>query len=112
MAKRRKNQLRIRITRERIEALHGVCEDMITLFKPENMHEQLAYAYLYELYTTLTEKMRLYQSVYTLHMSMMEAMSFKQLWNVIDMQHNKYACILIRNILNKIDHAQQSLLEM
>jgi len=102
MAKRLK-QVKIRIIRERLEALYSICDDMLQEFKPENETEHLMREYLKELHHQLYKKMALNQSMYTLHMSGTEAVAFRQLWNVLCIKNDKYAAILVRSILGQID---------
>lgn len=103
MAKRLTNPVKIRINRDRLDALYNVCDDMLQQLKPENEHEKLMREYLGELHHMLQKKLQREQHLYTLNMSRTEAIAFRQLWSMLNIQHDKYASIIVRSILTQID---------
>ena len=108
MAKRPSRGVKIRLTRERLEALHSICDEMLKTFKPENKTELLMREYLKELHYVLNSKIKTEQCLYTVHMTGMEAISFRQLWDVLNIKNDKYASILIRSILGQIDRYNEA----
>jgi MoaA/NifB/PqqE/SkfB family radical SAM enzyme len=103
MVKRLKKAVKIRVVRDRLEALHFVCSDMLKLFTPEDETELLVLEYLKELHHVLSKKLEANQGIYTIHMSGTEATAFRYLWKVLDIKDDKYACIVINGILKQID---------
>lgn len=103
MVKRSRHTIKIRLTREKLEALHCICDDMMKEFVPENETEYLMLEYLKELHHDLSKKIKLDQNIYTLHMTGTEAVAFRQLWNVFYINNDKYAGILVRSVLGQID---------
>jgi hypothetical protein len=100
MAKRR--GIRIRINQQRIEALHEIGEEMLEEFKPVNEHQQLLKEYLTDLNHRLKDMLQRNQHVYTLILSATEAMAFYQLWNMLDISRDKYAALIVDNLLMKM----------
>jgi hypothetical protein len=105
---KRRNKIKIRLTQDHLDGLCMICNDMLQIFKPENETELLIRAYLKELCSAINKKATLNQSMYTIHMSFTEAVAFRQLWNVLHIEHDKYAGILVRSVLNKIDNNKET----
>jgi hypothetical protein len=100
MAKKR--GLRMRITHQRVEALHEICCEMLEEFKPDNDHRQLLYEYMRELDSKLEEMLQRNQELYTLMLAGPEAVAFYQLWQMLDIRHDKYAVLIVDNLLQKM----------
>ncbi|MCF8451530.1 MAG: hypothetical protein K9G49_16780 [Taibaiella sp.] len=100
MAKKR--GLRMRITHQRVEALHEICCEMLEEFKPDNDHRKLLYEYMRELDSKLEEMLQRNQELYTLMLAGPEAVAFYQLWQMLDIRHDKYAVLIVNNLLQKM----------
>ena len=100
MAKKR--GIRMRITHQRVEALQEICEEMLEEFKPTNDHQYLLHEYLAELQQKLAGMAERPQELYTLTMAGTEATAFYQLWNMLDISHDKYAVLIVDNLLEKM----------
>ncbi len=100
MAKKR--GIRLRISYQRIEALQEICGEMLDEFKPDNGHRQLLYEYMLELQQKLQEMLDRNQENYTLILAGPEAVAFYQLWNMLDIRHDKYAVLIVDNLLKKM----------
>ncbi|MCF8448421.1 MAG: hypothetical protein K9G49_01010 [Taibaiella sp.] len=100
MAKKR--GIRLRISHQRIEALHEICGEMLDEFKPDTDHRQLLHEYLYELQHKLLDMLGRNQENYTLQLAGTEAVAFYQLWNMLDIRHDKYAVLIVDNLLKKM----------
>ena len=101
MAKKR-SSIRIHINRQRMEALLEVCEEMLEEFCPRNEHQYLLKEYLDELQHQLRDMLRKEQETYLLVLSGTEAIAFHQLWNMMDISHDKYAVLIVDNLLKKM----------
>jgi hypothetical protein len=55
-----------------------------------------------ELQVTLRDMIRRNQEQYTLTLSGTEATAFYQLWNMLDISHDKYATLIVDNLLQKM----------
>ena len=100
MAKKR--GVRIRVSHQRVEALLEICQEMLEEFVPCNEHQLLLREYLLELRYKLPEMLKLNQELYTLTLSGPEAIAFYQLWNMLDISHDKYASLVVNNLLEKM----------
>jgi len=97
-----KRGIRIRISHQRVEALQEICGEMLDEFKPVNEHHQLLREYLAELQEKLQAMMQRNQELYTLALMGTEALAFYQLWNVLDIRTDKYAILIVDNLLKKM----------
>jgi len=97
-----KRGIRIRISRQRIEALVEISDEMLEEFIPQNDHQQLLREYLLELRQRLKTLVERNQEIYTLVMAGSEAMAFYQLWNALDISRDKYANLIVDNLLKKM----------
>jgi hypothetical protein len=100
MAKKR--GVNIRISQQRVEALKEICEEMLEEFAPANEHQQLLREHLLELQYKLTQMLGRQQQNYTLSHSGEEAIAFYQLWNMLDISRDKYANLIVDNLLQKM----------
>lgn len=100
MAKKR--CIRLRISHQRLEALHEICTEMLEEFKPDSSHRQLLHEYMQELHHRLREMLGRNQDLYTLLLTSPEAVAFYQLWNMLDIRHDKYAELIVDNLLKKM----------
>ncbi len=100
MAKKR--GISIRISSQRVEALLEICAEMLEEFIPGTEHHELLREYLYELQDKLIEMLKRNQDLYTLNLAGSESIAFMQLWNVLDISRDKYANIIVDNLLKKI----------
>jgi hypothetical protein len=100
MAKKR--GIRLRISYQRIEALQEICGEMLDEFKPDSDHRQLLHEYMQELQYKLQDMLARNQENYTLMLAGPEAVAFYQLWNMLDIRHDKYAVLIVDNLLKKM----------
>jgi hypothetical protein len=100
MAKKR--GIRIRISNQRLEALQEICAEMLEEFRPDTDHRQLLHEYLLQLQQRLHEMLLRKQEIYTLMLEGPEAVAFYQLWNMLDIRHDKYAVLIVDNLLKKM----------
>jgi urease gamma subunit len=100
MAKKR--GVRVNISRQRVEALTEICEEMLEDFRPGNAHQELLMEYMRDLKKTLEDMLKRDQEDYLLTLTGTEAMAFYQLWNMLDIRHDKYASLIVDNLLNKM----------
>jgi hypothetical protein len=98
----KKREIKIRISRQRVEALLEIGDEMIEEFKPGNEHQHLLREYLHELTATLRHMMRQEQEEYLLKLSGTESTAFYQLWNMLDIKHDKYATLIVEGLLKKM----------
>ncbi len=94
--------IRVRISHQRVEALLELCSNICNTFKPTNEHHFLLKEYMVELQHKLKKMIARIQDMYTLSLSHTEAIAFYQLWHIMDLQHDKYAGIVIGTLLKKI----------
>jgi hypothetical protein len=100
MAKKR--SIRLRISSQRMEALQEICGEMLDEFSPDTDHRLLLHEYLQELHQKIAQMLDKNQETYTLILSGPEAVAFYQLWNMLDIQHDKYAVLIVDNLLKKM----------
>ena len=100
MAKKR--SIRVQISCQRVEALLEICDEMMEEFAPVNEHQKLLREFLMELQKNLRDMLRRSQEEYVLALSGTEAMAFYQLWNQLDISHDKYATLIVDNLLQKM----------
>jgi len=100
MAKHR--GIRIRLSAQRVQALLEICDEMSEDFRPANDHQCLLHEYLLELKHKLSEMIRKNQEMYMLHLFGAEAIAFYQLWNMLDISSDKYAVIIVTDLLKKV----------
>lgn len=100
MAKKR--GIRLRVSHQRVEALNEICGEMLDEFKPDNDHRQLLHEYMMDLRGRLEEMLQREQDNYTLILAGPEAIAFYQLWNMLDIRHDKYAVLIVDNLLRKM----------
>jgi hypothetical protein len=100
MAKKR--GIRLRVSYQRVEALCEICGEMLDEFKPDNDHRQLLHEYMMDLRSRLEEMLQREQDNYTLILAGPEAVAFYQLWNMLDIRHDKYAVLIVDNLLRKM----------
>lgn len=97
-----KRNIRVRISHLRVEALIEICKDMLGEFKPQNDHHFLLREYMQELQHRLTLMSRRPQDEYTLTLSGTEAVAFYQMWQMMDLKHDKYATVIVETMVKKI----------
>jgi hypothetical protein len=97
-----KRNVRVRISHQRVEALMEICEEMLQSFKPVNDHHFLLREYMRELQHKLTLMIRRIQENYTLSLTNTESVAFYQLWNMLDIRHDKYAAVIVETMLKKM----------
>ena len=100
MAKKR--GVSVRISSQRIEALQEICEEMIEEFVPRNDHQYLLREYMLELKHNLQGMLKRPQENYTLQLSGAASIAFFQLWNMLDISRDKYANLIVDNLLKKM----------
>jgi len=100
MAKRK--GVRIRISYQRVEALIEICDEMLEEFRPVNDHQLLLREYLEELHHKLRAMQARKQELYTLILTGTEAIAFYQLWKQMDISRDKYAILIVDNLLKKM----------
>ncbi len=100
MAKKR--CIRLRISRQRTEALRDVCRDVRHEFVPDTEHTELLIAYMNDLENRLTEMLDRGQENYTLLLTEPESIAFCQLWNQMDVTKHRYAALIVDNLLKKM----------
>lgn len=71
-------------------------------FAPHNDHHYLLREYMTELHDGLTEMLQRSQNLYTLCLSGTQATAFYQLWNLLDIKHDKYATMIVDTLLAKM----------
>lgn len=98
----KKNGVRVRISHQRVEALRELCEEMLEEFAPRNDHHHLLREYMAELHEELGKMAQRSQHLYTLTLSGPQATAFYQLWNLMDIKHDKYAVMIVDNLLAKM----------
>ncbi len=94
--------IRVRISHQRVAALQEVCEEMMEDFSPQNDHQLLLGEYLQELHGKLKEMAGRNQEMYTLILVGSEATAFYQLWKMLDISRDKYAVLIVDNLLEKM----------
>jgi hypothetical protein len=94
--------LRIRMDRQRVEALTEICEEMREEFIPVNEHQHLLKEYLGDLLHKLRDMIKQGQQNCTLLLSATESIAFYQLWSMLDISHDKYAMLIVDNLLKKM----------
>ena len=97
-----KRSIRVRLSYQRVEALADVCTDMMDSFVPANDHHTLLREYMAELQYKLGKMIRQPQEAYTLSLSGTEAVAFYQLWQMLDIRHDKYATVIVETMLKKM----------
>ena len=102
MAKNR--GIRLRISAQRVQALLEVCEEMLEEFRPANEHQRLLQEYHHELHHKLNEMIKRNQEMYMLHLVGSEAIAFYQLWSMLDISSDKYAVIIVNDLLKKMSN--------
>ena len=85
-----------------MEALLEICEEMLEEFSPRNEHQFLLKEYLSELQHKLREMLKREQETYLLALTGTESIAFHQLWNMLDISHDKYALLIVDNLLKKM----------
>ncbi len=100
MAKKR--CIRLRISAQRTEALQEICAEMQEEMETDTDHQRLLYEYMVELQEKLESMLQRNQENYTLMLSGTEATAFYQLWNHLDIRHDKYAEIIVDTLLKKM----------
>lgn len=100
MAKKR--SVRAQISFQRAEALLEICAEMLEEFSPRNEHQLLLREYLQDLQLRLRDMLRKQQENYVLTLTGTEAMAFYQLWNMLDISHDKYANLIVDHLLKKM----------
>lgn len=98
----KKRCVRLRISRQRMEALQEICDEMREDFVPTNEHQLLLGEYLQELAHQLRTLLARSQETYVLQLTATEATAFYQLWNMLDISSDKYAALIVGNLLEKI----------
>ncbi len=97
-----KRHIRVRISHLRVEALIDICKDMLSSFKPLNDHHFLLREYMQELQHKLKLMSKRMQDDYTLSLSGTEAVAFYQMWQMMDLKHDKYATVIVETMVKKI----------
>jgi len=100
----KKRSIRVRLSHQRLEALTEICGEMIVSFKPLNDHHFLLKEYMLELQHNLSSLSARQQEEYTLSLTGTEAVAFYQLWQMIDLRHDKYATLIIETMLKKMSN--------
>ena len=97
-----KRGIRIRISHQRVAALLEICDEMTEDFEPVNDHQLLLKEYLLQLREKLQEMSHRNQEMYTLLLIGPEAIAFYQLWHMLDISRDKYAVLIVDNLLKKM----------
>jgi len=103
MAKER--GIRIRISPQRVQALQEICEEMLEEFVPANDHQHLLREYMRDLQHKLQTLLRRNQETYMFILTGTESMAFYQLWKTMDISSDKYALLIVDNLLEKMSMA-------
>lgn len=98
----KKRNIRVRLSHQRLEALTEICGEMSASFQPANDHHVLLKEYMSELRHNLSALAARQQEEYTLSLSGTEAVAFYQLWQMVDLRHDKYATLIIETMLKKM----------
>jgi len=75
---------------------------MCSSFRPANEYHVLLREYMLELHHTLQDMSRRRQDEYTLSLSGSEAIAFRQLWQMLDIRHDKYAMVIVESMMKKM----------
>ncbi len=97
-----KRSVRVRISHQRVEALQDICAEMLQSFKPLNDHHFLLREYMRELQHKLALMSKRAQNEYTLSLTGTESVAFYQLWQALDIKHDKYATLIVETMLKKM----------
>ena len=100
MAKKR--GVKIKINSQRVTALLEIGDEMLEDFKPGNEHQYLLREYLHDFRDGLRDMLKKSQEEYLLALTGTEATAFYQLWNMLDIRHDKYATLIVENLLKKM----------
>ncbi len=98
----RKRHVRIRLSLQRLEALKEICDEMLEEFAPANEHQLLLKEYMMELQERLSVMLSRNQQLYTLTHSGAESVAFCQLWGMLDVSNDRYAQLIVDNLLKKM----------
>lgn len=94
--------IRLRTSNQRINALLDISEQMKKEFTPANEHQILLAEHLIYLNAKLSDMSERNQEMYTLHMTGLESLAFYQLWNMLDISSDKYAEIIVSDLIKRI----------
>ncbi|MES2701753.1 MAG: hypothetical protein V4649_03895 [Bacteroidota bacterium] len=94
--------IRLRVSYQRVEALHELCSEMLEEFVPVNDHHHLLREYMTELHDELSAMLQRKQHLYTLTLAGAATTAFYQLWHMLDIKHDKYACLVVDNLIKKM----------
>jgi hypothetical protein len=97
-----KRGIRLRISHQRIEALQEICDEMLEEFIARNEHQHLLREYLADLRQLLRDMICRRQEIYTLILGGAESIAFYQLWNMMDISRDKYATLVVNNLLDRL----------
>jgi len=97
-----KRLIKVPVTGDRLEALCNLCKEMKEEFKPKNEHGRLLQEYMLELEHRLQLMVQRKQDRYTLNLAGTEAMAFYQLWNMLDIRHDRYAKVIVGSMIQKM----------
>jgi hypothetical protein len=75
---------------------------MLDELTPDTDHRHLLREYMIALRQHLDELLLRQQENYTLMLSGPEAVAFYQLWNMLDIRHDKYAVVIVDTLLKKM----------
>jgi hypothetical protein len=76
---------------------------MKDIFEPKDEHHVLLREYMSELKSTIGKMLVRQQGNYTLALTGAEAIAFRQLWHQLDIRHDKYAYLIVENLIRKMD---------
>ncbi len=102
MATSYRRGIRLRVSRQRMEALEEICLEMKEEFKPQNDHQVLLHGYMQDLIEKLKAMLARNQELYTLAFAGVEAIAFYQLWQLLDISSDRYASLVVEGLLKKL----------
>lgn len=103
-----KNFLKIKMSRDRLEAFHKQCGKAMEAYEPDNDHDKLLREFLVDMYLTLDSMLHKTQEKFTLKLSNAEALAFYQVWQQVPLDHCPYSKVLVDEALLQIDQFHKS----
>jgi hypothetical protein len=98
--------IKMRINRQRVEALADICTELATGFKPADEHQYLLWEYLHDLKHRLAAMLQQRQERYTLLMTGAEQTAFYQLWHLPGADNDRYTGIIVKSILDGMEQCK------
>ena len=106
-----KRMIKIKVSRQRMEALYGLYDWMIGQYMPGPAHEHLLYAHLVAMYWRIEAMLLKDWEKATLKVNECEALAFCQLWGgatELNQPGREYALVIVAGIIEQIDRVQKT----